>query len=296
MPIAVPIVAGTAIKGVAATLMMRGVLERHPNAFLITLANFGVTLRLHESQEHIAADIQKGLSEQGRPPDSPVVLVGHSQGALACLRYAIDRQAQVLHVFSVGAPWNGSRSARGVSRLVGRLGRDLTPGLTDMAEGSEFLRALHEDLPAIGDRVTNIYSTHEIFIAPYVAAHIGIPGVANVLIASQEEYGRHLRTFPDLFIDELVEGRVTHLGEMNAPAVRSLIWAKVDEISAQVRAQVDAGANPGRSKTAPPQPRRPSSAKSGDRRNADRAGWERVTEVAGLGGPSLEPWTTEGSV
>ena len=37
MPIAVPIVAGTAIKGVASNLMMRGVMERHPNAFLITL-------------------------------------------------------------------------------------------------------------------------------------------------------------------------------------------------------------------------------------------------------------------
>ena len=46
MTVAVPIVAGTAIRGVAATIMMRRVLQRHPNAFLITLANFGVTLPL----------------------------------------------------------------------------------------------------------------------------------------------------------------------------------------------------------------------------------------------------------
>lgn len=234
MPVAVPIVAGTAIKGVAATLMMRGVLERHPNAFLITLASFGVTLPLHRSQEHIADDIQKGLAAQGRSPDAPVVLVGHSQGALACLRYAIDHPRQVLHVVSVGAPWNGSRSADRVSSLLRWTGRDLTPALTDMAEGSPFLRSLHEDLPTIADRVTNIYSTHEIVISPYISAHIDVPGVTNVLVASLEEYGDHLRSCPEFPIDDLIIGRVTHLGEMNAPEVRATIWAKVDEISAQL--------------------------------------------------------------
>lgn len=119
MPVAVPIVAGTAIRGVAATLMMRRVLERHPNAFLITLANFGVTLPMHKSQEHLTRDIRSGLEKQGRDPDSPVVLVGHSQGAIASLRYAVDHPHQVLHVVSVGAPWLGSASARRVSRLFG---------------------------------------------------------------------------------------------------------------------------------------------------------------------------------
>ena len=92
MTIAVPIVAGTAIRGVAATLMMRQVLRRHPNAFLITLAAFGVTIPLHRSQEHLARDIRAGLEAMGRDPGNPVVLVGHSQGGLAVLRYAIDHQ------------------------------------------------------------------------------------------------------------------------------------------------------------------------------------------------------------
>ncbi len=234
MPIAVPFVAGTAIKGVAAAVMMRRVLERHPNAFLITLANFGLSIPLARSQEHIASDIQKGLAAQGRQPYAPVVLVGHSQGALASLRYAIDHPEQVLHVISVGAPWNGSRTAGRVSDLLRRTGRDLAPGLTDMAAGSDFLNALHEDLPSIGDRVTNVYSSHEMVISPYVAAHIDVPGVTNVLIASQAEYGQHLRSYPDLPIEQLILGRVTHLGEMNAPEVRSLIWTKVDELSEQL--------------------------------------------------------------
>lgn len=235
MPVAVPIVAGTAIRGVAATLMMRRVLARHPNAFLITLANFGVTLSLHKSQQHITDDIQRGLHRQGRDPKSPVVLVGHSQGGLAALRYAIDHPHQVLHVVSVGAPWKGSHSAKRVSGLLRWAPSDMTPGLSDMAEGSPFLTRLHDDLPTIADRVTNIYSTHELFISPYTAAHMDVPGVENHLIATETEYRRHLAAYPDLPVDAHIEGRITHLGEMSAPEVRSVIWAKVEEITEQVR-------------------------------------------------------------
>jgi len=235
VPVAVPIVAGTTIRGIAATLMMRKVLARHPNAFLITLANFGVTLPLHKSQEHIAHDIQQGLHAQGRDPDSPVVIVGHSQGALASMRYALDHPRQVLHVVSVGAPWKGSVSARRISRLLSWTPRDVTPALSDMAEGSEFLEHLHTDLHKIADRVTNIYSTHELFMVPYTTAHIDEPGVTNHLIATDEEYKRHLVAYPELPVDGHIEGRITHLGEMSAPAVRAVIWAKVEEVSDALR-------------------------------------------------------------
>ncbi len=235
VPVAVPIVAGTAIRGLAATVMMKPVLERHPNAFLITLANFGVTMPMERSQQHIHDDIQAGLAAQGRSPDAPVVLVGHSQGALACLRYAIDHPIQVRHVISVGVPWRGSITAGRVSRLASWTRLNLTPALSDMAEGSSFLRRLHDDLPTIADRVTNIYSTHELFIHPYAGAHIDVPGVENLLIASEEEYRRHLRGYPELAVDDLIIGRITHLGEMNSPDVRARIWAKVEEISAEVR-------------------------------------------------------------
>lgn len=235
VPIAVPIVAGTAIRGVAATVMMRQVLQRHNNAFLITLANFGVAMPLQRSQDHIHADIQAGLASHGLAPESPVVLVGHSQGGLAALRYAVDHQDQVRHVISVGAPWAGSVSAARISGLFSWTGRNLTPALKDMAEGSEFLAALHQDIPAIADRVTNIYSTHELFIQPYINAHMDVPGVTNLLIASEEEYHRHLRAFPELAVDDLIMGHITHLGEMNSPEVRSRIWAKVDEVAELVQ-------------------------------------------------------------
>lgn len=237
MPIAVGIVAGTAIRGAAATVMMRPVLQRHPNAFLITLANYGVTMSMAASQEHIRHDIVKGLRERGRARDAPIVLVGHSQGGLAVLRYAIDHPRQVRHVFSIGAPWQGSVSAGRASRLtLGRL-----PAVRDMSNGSEFLTGLHADLPTIADRVSNIYSTHEMFIRPYVGAHIDVPGVSNTLIATEEELARHLQRYPNLELDDIIIGKVNHLSEMQSPEVRSRVWAKVAELAAEWRAGMPGG-------------------------------------------------------
>ena len=238
--VAVPIVAGTAIRGVAATVMMRRVLARHENAFLITLAQFGVTLPLERSQEHLQRDIAAGLQAQGRDPDAPIVLVGHSQGALAALRYALDHSDQVLHTVSVGAPWHGSVTAGLVSRTVGLSRINLTPGLSDMAIGSPFLTALHDDLPKIADRVTNIYSTHEWFIRPYIGAHIDVPGVENLLIATEDEYHKHLRGFPDHPVDDIIMAKVTHLGEMSSPDVRGVIWDRVARVAERLSEDAEA--------------------------------------------------------
>lgn len=232
MHVAVGLVAGTAIRGAAATVMMRSVLQRHPDAFLITLANYGVTLSMAASQERIRNDIVKELRVRGRAADSPIVLVGHSQGGLAVLRYAVDHPLQVKHVFSVGAPWQGSVSAGRLARITGaRL-----PAIRDMSRGSEFLTALHADLPTIADRVSNIYSTHEVFIRPYVHAHIDVPGVTNTLIATDEELAHHLRDYPEYELDDVILQKGSHLSEMQLPEVRARVWRKVDELVAEYEA------------------------------------------------------------
>lgn len=225
----VAIVAGTAIRGVAANLMMNRVLERHPNAFLITLANFGVTLPLGKSQQHLTRDIIANLRRRGCSPDDPLVMVGHSQGALAAMRYAIEHPS-VAHVVSVGAPWQGAVSAQNVVRALGSR-RVFVPALRDMMPGSPHLEALHRELPRIADRLTNLYSTHELFIRPYTGAHIDVPGVRNILIANEAEYLRHLRANPDLEVDDVIHDSVNHLSEMSSPKVRSRIWAIVDEVA-----------------------------------------------------------------
>jgi pimeloyl-ACP methyl ester carboxylesterase len=232
-PVAVPIVAGTAIRGMAANVMMNGVLRRHPNAFLVTLERWGVSVRLDESQTYLRREIRTGLMRQNRDPAAPIVLVGHSQGGLAALRYAVDHPDQVCHVVTVGTPWNGAPLAGTVDALVHTVMRRHVPALVDMAPQSEFLQGLHEEVPGIGDRVTNIYSTREILIEPYVSAHIAIPGVRNVLIATDDEYERHLATYAETYpVDERIDGRVTHLGEMSSPDVRAVIWRTVSEATA----------------------------------------------------------------
>lgn len=230
-PIAVPIVAGTAIRGMAATVMMNRVLQRHPNAFLVTLERWGVSIRLDESQQYLTRAIRAGLLRQNRDPADPIVLVGHSQGGLAALRYAIDHPEQVRHVVTVGTPWRGARLAGTVNSVVHRLTRRDVPALVDMSPESRFLAGLHADMPAIAHRVTNIYSRREIIIEPYVAAHMDVDKVVNVLIATRSEYEQHLRVYGHTHpVDELIEGRATHLGEMSNPDVRGVIWRIVDQV------------------------------------------------------------------
>ena len=229
--VVVPIVAGTAIRGMAATVMMGPVLQRHPNAFLITLERWGVTIPLHESQEFIAEAIEQGMWAKGRDPAEPVVLVGHSQGGLAVLRYAIDHLDQALHVVTVGTPWLGAVSAARVNGLVRRLVRRDLPALVDMAPDSEFLERLHAEAAVLGPRLTNIFSTREIFIMPYVSAHIPLPGATNILISTTKEYEHHLRVYGLTHpLDGHIEGRATHLGEMSHPEVRAVVWRTVEEV------------------------------------------------------------------
>jgi pimeloyl-ACP methyl ester carboxylesterase len=228
---AVAIVAGTAIRGLAATLMMQGVMRRHPNAFLVTLERWGVTIPLHESQSYVRQALGDGLIRMDRDPDEPVVIVGHSQGGLAALRYGIDHPEQARRIVTVGTPWNGTRLAGTVNSLAQRLVRRDVPALADMTPDSPFLQALHADLPAIADRVTNIYSTRDGLIEPYVAAHIPVAGVTNILVATWDEYVRHVRRFGLSHpVDELIEGRANHLAEMSNPEIRSVIWRVVDEL------------------------------------------------------------------
>lgn len=233
-PLAVPIVAGTAIRGLAASVMMGPVLQRHPNAFLITLERWGVTIPLHESQEFIAEAIEQGMWARGRDPAEPVVLVGHSQGGLAVLRYAVDHPDQALHVVTVGTPWLGAVSAARANGLARRLVRRDIPALVDMAPDSEFLTRLHADAGPLGPRLTNLFSTREIFIMPYVAAHIPLAGATNILISTAKEYEHHLRVYGLSHpIDEHIEGRVNHLGEMSHPQVRAVLWRIVEEQGGQ---------------------------------------------------------------
>jgi pimeloyl-ACP methyl ester carboxylesterase len=222
---AVAIVAGTAVRGAAAAIVMRGVLQRHPSAFLVTLERGGVTVPLHESQHYLADELEQGLWRLGRDPSEPLVLVGHSQGGLAVMRYALDHPQHTRRVVTVGTPWLGSTSAARVNRWVRRVTARDVPALADMAPESAFLARLRDQAAPLGPRLTNVYSTRELVIRPYVAAHVPLPGAHNVLISTAREYNHHLRVYGMTHpVDEHIDGRVTHLGEMSHPQVRAVIW------------------------------------------------------------------------
>jgi len=93
-------------------------------------------------------------------------------------------------------------------------------------------------VPTIAERVSNIYSTHEMFIRPYIDAHIDVPGVSNTLIATEKELQRHLQNYPNYPLDDVIVGKVNHLSEMQSPEVRARIWRKVDEIVAEYEAGI----------------------------------------------------------
>ncbi|HSK55983.1 MAG TPA: hypothetical protein VK908_12060 [Jiangellales bacterium] len=64
-----------------------------------------------------------------------------------------------------------------------------------------------------------------------MAAHIPVDGVTNILVATGDEYERHVRRFGLSHpVDELIEGRVSHLAEMSDPEIRSVVWRVVDEL------------------------------------------------------------------
>jgi hypothetical protein len=132
-------------------------------------------------------------------------------------------------VVTVGTPWRGSTSAARVNRWMQRITTRDVPALADMAPQSRFLACLHDQAVSLGPRLTNVYSTREIVIRPYVAAHVPLPGTHNVLIATAQEYAHHLRVYGMSHpVDEHIEGRVTHLGEMSHPQVRAVIWRTVE--------------------------------------------------------------------
>ena len=73
-------------------------------------------------------------------------------------------------------------------------------------------------------------------MTPYTAAHIDVPGVTNYLISTaagvQAPHGRLPGAAPSTATSRA--GSRTS-GEMSAPEVRAVIWAKVEEITDAVR-------------------------------------------------------------
>ena len=219
----VAFIAGTAVRGAAASVLMRNVLARHPLAFLVTLASWGLTVPMSRSQTHILRDIDANLDRLGWPRDTPIGVVGHSQGGLAAARFAASYPDRTRALVCVGAPFAGARSA---SRVVRLLGPAAPAAIADMTPSSGFLDALREDMGPVLGRTTNIFASHEMFFSPYTAAYL--PGAYNILASSHDDYRKHLRRFPQFVLDEHIPVGVNHLSEMTSPHVRATIYSRLE--------------------------------------------------------------------
>ena len=230
-PVAVPIVAGTAVTGAVASLLLYRVLRRHPHAFIVSLSGLGLTRSIDSYQSDLDTEIRGGLERIGLSTDSRLVVVGHSQGGLAAARYAMTHPRQVRHAVTVGTPWSGLPAASKFS-AANFLGISMSsPALADMEPGSDFLRSLHADLAQSDVPFTNVYSASDLVIQPYQAGHLPRPSARNVLLATEDQYRRHLLSFPSLAPDEVVFRRSTHFDQMNCAEVRSIVWEAADRVA-----------------------------------------------------------------
>lgn len=136
-------------------------------------------LDINESQAEIAAQIDRYV-----PAGAPLILSGHSQGALHAVKYALDHP-NVVRVVSWSGPHHGTHTARLFP---------LFSATRQMSPGSSFMREYEAHLPEIAPRLHSFYLRHDLLIVPFDSSHVD--GAHNYLAASPEEYlviGEHMR-------------------------------------------------------------------------------------------------------
>ncbi len=93
------------------------------------------------------------------------VVVGHSEGGLVALEYALEHtlKDKTIYVITLGTPLHGTR--------IAKLG--IGPGTKDMRSDSEYLKSLHERLKnATHIKVLCVYSDADEIVLPYSSAKL----------------------------------------------------------------------------------------------------------------------------
>ncbi|EME96295.1 esterase/lipase family protein [Streptomyces mobaraensis] len=120
-----------------------------------------------------------------------VDLVGHSQGGGVMPRYYLNflDGAGKVNSLTALAPSNHGTTLSGLTKLMDKIpgARDaihgLTPGLTDQAVGSEFLKRLNSRPDtAPGVRYTVVATKYDEVVTPYQTSYLSGPNVRNILL------------------------------------------------------------------------------------------------------------------
>lgn len=123
--------------------------------------------RLHRTYSTIVGTIQDWALQQ----DEPVVLAGHSQGAIHALSFALDHPHLVHEVVGIAGPFDGARSPSIAQGMRPHVKRILPVGL-DFQSGSSYLcvlqaRARNSVVPVTlvagkSDALVSVQSAHAI--------------------------------------------------------------------------------------------------------------------------------------
>ncbi len=150
------------------------------------LDQIGGMKRMEGSARELKAFVAKVLRVTGA---RKVDIVGHSQGALMPDYYLkfLGGAKYVRHYVAMSAPWHGTFTDGGVSRLLGAFGIDLVDlfpvckACAQMLAASQFLADLREGgVKVRGITYTNIVTRYDEIVVPYTS---GIePGMTNHVI------------------------------------------------------------------------------------------------------------------
>jgi hypothetical protein len=170
-PVAI-FIGGTFATSLFGKLFYHRVAKLFGRAHVITIPGCGL-LAIDQAAELVTAEIAKWV-----PAGTPIVLGGHSQGALIAAHYALDHP-EVVRVVALNAPFDGTCRAY--------LGYPLMASMRDMAPGSAYLTRLNARLPEIAGRLATVAFADDMLV-PWQSSYV--PGATNYLCSDEATFHR----------------------------------------------------------------------------------------------------------
>ena len=155
--------------------------------------------------------------------DDPVVVVGHSQGALVAVWLWLFRPEYYRPPVMLAGPWAGA--------LLCQTWFPLGAALRSMASESRFLHEVTAAFSSLPEEerawLTSIFGTGDRVVQLTTAM---VPGATNICVAPSAKHLELSRQYPDV---RMHEGNVGHSSMPRDPLIRELVDARIAEVDAR---------------------------------------------------------------